>query len=432
MKSNNELKTTSTENLPEENNSSSRRSFLATLGMGVASLGLAQIGCSTQKRTAGAPTSGDGKVIAGFDEQGKETVDIHAGWEPVSDRKIRVGLVGYGLCKFAAAFEFQNHPNVQVVAVSDLYPDRCEELAKAARCDKKYASLEEMVKDDNIEAIYVATDAPSHARHAILALNHGKHVAVAVPAIFGSLEEADELYNAVKRSGKKYMMYETSCFREDLYAMRQIYQAGGFGDIVYSEGEYIHYGAKPLPSYNGWRDGNPPMFYLTHATAYYVGVTGGHFTEVSCYGKPSHLDYLIGGKNRYNNPYGTQTAIFKADNGSISRMLYSKDTPGGGAEVGRLRGSLGSYTREKGYQGQMKDQLPNTKRPPLPPGVKPGGHGGSHGHLTEEFVRAILQDRQPLVNIAQALNMSIPGIVAHQSCMKGGETLKVPHYTMWT
>lgn len=411
------------ENQKEPN---SRRAFLTSLGLGAAALSLTQIGCASKKTGA----TGN-KTIAGFDELGEQTADIYAGWKPVSDRKVRVGLVGYGLCKFAAQFGFQDHPNVEVVAVSDLFPDRCDALAKAANCSKKYASLEEMVKDTNIEAIYVATDAPSHARHAILALNHGKHVAVAVPAIFGSLAEADELYNAVKRSGKKYMMYETSCFREDLYAMRQIYNNGGFGQIMYSEGEYIHYGSKPLESYNGWRDGNPPMFYLTHATAYYVAVTGGHFTEVSCNGKESHLDYLKGGKNRYNNPYGTQVAMFKTDNGGFSRMLYSKDTPGNGLEAGRVRGELGSYDRASGYDGLMKDKLPNTKRPPLPPGVKPGGHGGSHGHLTEEFIRAILEDREPLINIAQALNMSIPGIVAHQSCMKGSETLKVPHYTMW-
>ena len=54
------------------------------------------------------------------------------GWQPISDRKIRVGLVGYGVCQFAAAFGFQDHPNVEVVAVSDLIPDRCAGLAKAA------------------------------------------------------------------------------------------------------------------------------------------------------------------------------------------------------------------------------------------------------------------------------------------------------------
>ena len=66
--------------------------------------------------------------------------------------------------------------------MSDLFPDRCAALAKACSCEKTYPSLEEMVKDDSIEAIFVATDAPSHCRHCIDVLAHGKHVASAVPA----------------------------------------------------------------------------------------------------------------------------------------------------------------------------------------------------------------------------------------------------------
>ena len=49
------------------------------------------------------------------------------------------------------------------------------------------------------------------------------------------------LFEAVKASGLKYMMFETSCFHADCYAMRQIYQAGGFGRLIYSEGEYYHF-----------------------------------------------------------------------------------------------------------------------------------------------------------------------------------------------
>jgi hypothetical protein len=47
-----------------------------------------------------------------------------------------------------------------------------------------------------------------------------------------------------------------------------------------------------------------------------------------------------------------------------------------------------------------------------------------------EFVTAILQDRKPLVDIAQALNMTVSGVVAHQSALKGGELLKIPQYTI--
>src|SRR5207249_5529318 len=127
------------------------------------------------------------KPIQGF-EKAPDDPNAARGWKPVSDRKIRVGLVGYGVCKFAAAFGFQDHPNVEVVAVSDLFPDRCAELAKACRCEKTYPSLEKLVEDDRIEAVFVATDAPSHARHCLEVLKHGKHVASAVPAVLGSLE----------------------------------------------------------------------------------------------------------------------------------------------------------------------------------------------------------------------------------------------------
>ena len=70
-----------------------------------------------------------------------------------------------------------------MAAVTDLFPDRCDALAKACRCAKTYPSLEEMVKDDALEAVFVATDAPSHARHCIEVLKRGKHVASAVPAV---------------------------------------------------------------------------------------------------------------------------------------------------------------------------------------------------------------------------------------------------------
>ena len=201
------------------------------------------------------------RPIQGF-EAAPTDPNASKGWKPVSDRKLRVGIVGFGVCQFGAAFSFQDHPNVEVVAVSDLFPDRCAGLAKACRCEKTYPSLEELVKDDTIEAVFVATDAPSHARHCIEVLKHGKHVASAVPASFGSLEDADQLFETVKASGKKYMMFETSCFHEDLHAMRQIYRAGGFGKLVYSEGEYYHYTAEPIDSYKagvsaGRRSGIP-------------------------------------------------------------------------------------------------------------------------------------------------------------------------------
>lgn len=398
------------------NLSKGRRDFLkATTGLGVMALGM-QAGCKAKEESQST-------TIQGFEKSAEETPSKV--WVPVSDRKIKVGLVGYGVCKFAAAFGFQNHPNVEVVAVSDLFPDRCAELAKVTGCKKTYPSLEELVKDDNIEAVFVATDAPSHARHCMEVLRHGKHVACAVPAVFASAEEADQLLETVKKSGRKYMLFETSCFHADLYAMRQIYQAGGFGKLVYAEGEYYHYGVEQIDSYKGWRIGLPPQFYPTHSNAYYCGVGGHSFTEVSCMGMPSVLKSFQRDSNRYNNPFATEIAMFRTSEGGMARMAVSWDTPGDHGEKGRIRGQLGTFYGK--YQGETKN-LPDLERPPLPPGVDAGGHGGSHGRLTDEFVTAILQNRKPLVDITMALNISVSGIVAHQSALRDGELLKIPQY----
>ena len=57
-------------------------------------------------------------------------------------------------------------------------------------------------------------------------------------------------------------------------------------------------------------------------------------------------------------------------------------------------------------------------------------HGGSHGYLGHEFVMSILENRKPQVDIGQALNMTVAGVVAHQSAIKDGELMKIPQYAL--
>lgn len=403
-----------------------RRELIELAGAAGAVWGMNKVATAGAADPIQPPTDASGKVIPGF-EKNQNDANASKGWRPFSDRKIRVGIAGYGLCQFGSAFGFQDHPNVEVVAVTDLIPSRCAALAKACRCEKTYPSCEEMIKDDKIEAVFIATDAPSHARLAIAALQHGKHVASAVPAVFGSLEDADRLFEAVKKSRGKYMMFETSYFHSDLYAWRQQYLAGLLGKIVYSEGEYFHYFPTPLGGYNpesknvdtdGWRKGLPPQWYPTHSNAYYIGVTGGSFTEVSCMGMPSIVPHLQPQNNGYKNPFGSEIALFRTNEGGMSRMAVTWDIPEAGGERGRVYG-----------QKQAENKV-ETARPPLPPGVAAGGHGGSHGYLTSEFIDAILRDRKPWVDIAQALNMTVAGIVAHQSALRDGELMKIPQYAM--
>ena len=401
----------------------SRRGFIQGIGGAGALLGLAG-----KSMGAEAPRDADGNIIPGF-EKIKEDPNASKGWKDLPNRKVKVGIAGYGLCRFGGAFFYQNHPNVEVVAATDLDPGRCAGLARAVGAKKTYTSCEEMIaKDKEIEAVYIATDAPTHAKLAVMGLNHGKHVCSAVPAVFGfqAEEEAEELFEAVKKSGLKYAMNETSTFHADLWDKRTQYQAGALGKIIYSEGEYYHdFGPNGLPGYNpksgnidvnGWRRGLPPMWYPTHSNAYYVSITGGRFTEVSCLGTPGL--YNEHKENQWKNPFGTEVGMFKTSEGGISRMAVSWDMKNAHGEKGRVYG-------QKPHNPSI-----NGARPALPPGVGAGGHGGSHGQLTNDFITSILLDREPTVNIGDALNMTMAGVIAHKSALKDGEWMKIPQYDL--
>jgi predicted dehydrogenase len=406
----------------------SRRMFMPTVGgLGVA-LGVA--GVVGRAEAIELPTDADGKVISGFENTEKGKSYWGTGWKPVSDRKVKVGIAGYGLCKFGATWFYQNHPNVEVVAATDLDPKRCAELARAVGAKKTYPSCEEMIKDKSIEAIYIATDAPSHARLAIMALKHGKHVCSAVPAVFGfeAEGEAEELFNAVKSSGMKYMMNETSAFHTDCYGYRVRSNAGVLGKIMYSEGEYYHdFGPGGLGSYNpkngkidayGWRRGLVPMWYPTHATAYHVSATGGRLTEVSALGTEGLYEQFQPQNNPHKNPFGTEIGLFKTSQGGIARIAQSWDMKNAHGEMGRVYGEVKSNNKI------------NWERPPLPAGANGPHHGGSHGYLTNDFIESILLNRKPYVDISEALNMTLAGVIAHKSALKGGEWMNIPQYDL--
>ncbi len=387
-------------------------------------------------------TDENGKVVQGFDE----TVDRPEGiWVPYSDKKVRVGIAGYGFCQFGAHFFFQNHPNVECVAAADLFKDRAEGLARSIGAKRIYLSAEEMMDKEkgNMDAIFIATDAPSHVSLAIRALDRGYHVASCVPALFGEeqLDQAEKLIEAVKKSGRVYSLFETTAFRPQAIAMRRLYKAGAFGKMVYSEGEYQHFSDfnNPFGSHNGWRIGLPPQYYPTHSNGFYTCVTGGSFTEVTCVGTGSPHPVHAERKNRYKNPFATEVAFFKTSEGGSARMIVGWNWVGPGGEKGRTWGTKGCYIpagetasandRYQGDENLVKGL--NLKPNPLPPGVEGGGHGGSHGHLTDDFIRAILVKDHKVCcgcDVIGALNTTVAGVYAHMSALKDGELLKIPQF----
>lgn len=371
--------------------------------------------------------------------------------QALPERKLRVGIVGGG---FGASFQFHEHPRCAVEAVSDLRADRRERLQKTYSCAKSYPSLEEMLKDRAVEAVGLFTPAPDHVRHALACLGAGKHVLSAVPAAM-SLEECGQLIQGVKRSGLTYMMAETSYYQQLTISARKFHQEGAFGRLFSCESEYHHPGLESLYFENGrrtWRHGFPPMHYPTHCTAHLLSVTGERLRSVSCLGWGDGHPILK--DNAYRNPFWNETAFFQTDKGTAFRVAVWWRGAQRGAERAQWLGERMSFYMNHPALGgaaivrssEMKEQDDAgfsrfsskvekyeevkwwaTEMLPAPLRHN-SGHEGSHTFLTHEFVSAVLENRKPAVDVHEAVAYTAPGIVAHQSALKGGEQLKIPSF----
>ncbi len=367
-----------------------------------------------------------------------------------SAKMLRVGVIGG---RFGLRFYWHEHSNSIVTAVCDLREDRQASMKEMFGCDRAYTDWRELTHDPNVDAVAVFTPAPLHVEMAVGAMEAGKHVISAVPAGVNR-EECERLLEAVKRTGKLYMMAETSYYRREIITARQMAAGKKFGEIFHSESEYHHDGLESL-AFNPdgsptWRHGYPPMLYPTHCTGMIVPVTGERLTEVICTGWGNIEDKMLKG-NRWNNPFWSETAFFKTSGGHNAQVaIYWKVASGGterssffGSEMSLqmprpgAHGTLVAY-REKGEEikntyaeskiiteelevGNHYDLLPEPLR-------HPSAHGGSHTHITHEFVTACLEQRQPSVNVHEALAYTVPGIIAHASALEGGTLKKIPDY----
>jgi predicted dehydrogenase len=266
-----------------------------------------------------------------------------------------------------------------------------------------------------------------------------------VPAAL-TLEECEALVEAKVRNGVKYMMAETSYYRSPTITMRRMVEDGTFGEIKYSEAEYYH----PLigtagndlsrwPDKEGtwqrtWRWGFPPMLYPTHSTGFLVGVTRERLANVSCLGTPGQEEAFR--DNAYNNPFCNCSALFRTDRGNMFRCNVMWGVWGHGERAqwfGEqtalfMDGWAGQPYTFRRSDGQGADREPDYW-PLVPEKMRyDSGHGGSHAFITHEFIQAILEDREPAISVYEAVAMTAPGIVAHESALRGGEQLSVPNF----
>jgi hypothetical protein len=175
-------------------------------------------------------------------------------------------------------------------------------------------------------------------------------------------------------------------------------------------------------------------------------------TDVTCLGWGDDDPLLQG--NAYSNPFWNETAQFRTDRGHAMQVQVWWRGAHRGGERARLYGDrmsffypdpngLGAILVRSGKQtekdsGGFERTLPgfepyavpewwNTDLLP-PPLRHKSGHEGSHTFITHEFIAALVDRRRPAPDVYQAVAYTAPGLVAHESALRGGERLKVPDF----
>jgi predicted dehydrogenase len=141
-----------------------------------------------------------------------------------------IGFIGAGEISMLHAKAIHAIPEACLVGLWNRTQSRAIERAKMYGC-RHYATPEELVKDPEIEAVFILTDLDTHLKYTKLALEHGKHVLVEKPlgATVAEVEEMKytaELHSLVCVPGHN-MIHEDSLARA-----RALIQNGDLGDIV--------------------------------------------------------------------------------------------------------------------------------------------------------------------------------------------------------
>ncbi|MFT5092529.1 MAG: putative dehydrogenase, partial [Porticoccaceae bacterium] len=260
----------------------------------------------------------------------------------------------------------------------------------------------------------------------------------------------------VKETGLKYMMAETVVYSREYLFIKEMYERGELGDIQ-------HLAASHPQDMDGWPDyweKMIPMQYATHVVSPCLGLVNGLAEYVSCFGSGKVRDDIA---KKSGNSFAIESAHIKIKDSDLTahiwRCLY---------DVARqYRESFDVYGTKKSFEWTLVENEPHVihtaKKPepeipekidvpdyahllpePLQKFTLPaeihdtehlsfiqgGGHGGSHPHLVNEFVNALLEDRDPSPNAVTSANWTCVGICAHESATKGGAIVQLPEFTL--
>lgn len=336
-------------------------------------------------------------------------------------------------------------PGVQVVAFCDANPEVLHRVADRHDIPERYPEFTDMLESD-LDAVIVATPMHLHVPQSVAALREGKHILSEVTAAV-SLEQCYQLVEAVRESGRKYMLAENYCYTKPNMMIRHMVRQGLFGEIYYAEGAYIHdchavqYDASGQPTWRvTWQVGRRGCTYGTHSLGPILQWFDERVVTVSCMGSGVHTVPA----HRMDD---TVTMLCQTESGALIniRLDMQSHRPHNMTHY-VLQGTKGAYHsarrpgepdliwiegRSPGPQTWQDlaeyepEFLPEPWRS-LGEEATRSGHGGGDYFVVRDFVQSILDDRTPPIDVYRALDFTLPGLISEESIARGGVPLPVP------
>lgn len=369
-------------------------------------------------------------------------------------RKVKIGVFGAyrGMTMINVLLQ---HPEAELVAICDKYVPALEKAKKAA--DEAgitltlYENFEDFFKHD-MDAVVLANYANEHSIYAVRLLKSGRHVLSEVLPC-ETMAQAVELIEAVEESGKVYAYAENYCYMWHTFEMRERYERGEIGDVMYAEGEYIHDCSAIWPGItygerDHWRNSLHPNFYCTHSIGPMLTITG-H--------RPVQVVGFVTQQNKTVRPLGIKSGecagmeLLTLDNGAICKSIHGhlKREPGSvNYQVYGTKGSMESERFTPSYADGKPAELQvyregeklcigETERyVPAPPSIssemakKFQTHGGSDFYPTHFFIEKILGNpdgEKYSIDVYQAVDMGICGLLAYRSILEGNKPMRIPN-----
>ena len=161
------------------------------------------------------------------------------------DKKVKLAIVGLGQRGYSMLSTFCAIPEYEIVAVCDVYKDRVEQAKKflveeKGKVEPKgYTDFEELIKDKNIEAAYIATSWEEHINQTIRCMEEHIPVGMEVGGAY-DIKDCWRLVKAYEKTKTPIMLMENCCYDRFELLSTSLTRKGMLGKVVFCHGAYSH------------------------------------------------------------------------------------------------------------------------------------------------------------------------------------------------